>query len=107
MAVTSLHREQEVKASKLVVGKEDKEAGNWNWAQSIPTGRWQGPWVLTGQMQTTYSKQNAGKCLQMPGRKLNFERVFDETWLGFLRSERGLWGLFVQTGVRATYISST
>lgn len=43
----------------------------------------------------------------MPGRKLNFERVFGETWLGFLRSERGLWGLFVQTGVRATYISST
>lgn len=43
----------------------------------------------------------------MPGRKLNFERVFDETWLGFLRSEHGLWDLFVQTGVRATYISST
>lgn len=42
----------------------------------------------------------------MPGRKLNFERVFDETWLDFLRSESGIWGLFIETRVRATYISN-
>lgn len=27
-------------------------------------------------------------CLQVPGQELNFERAFDETWLGSLRSKR-------------------
>jgi hypothetical protein len=37
----------------------------------------------------------------VPGKELNFERAFDETWLDFLRSEGGIWGLFTQIGIRS------
>lgn len=64
-------------------------------------------WILTTRIQTAHSKQSIQTWLQMPGKELNFERAFDETWSGFLRSKRVASGACLhRLGWEAIYISN-